>query len=131
VEALSSKPALTSSDEFELLMLRSAIELEQFAFSPRTSFKRREPSKQTMNRVPSLKRWPPIEIVNLRLPEKREAPHSEGRKLMIQVYVKGHLRWQWYPSLQTHKLIEIKEHIRGPKDAPLKPKPTKVYKVTR
>lgn len=125
--------ALDSSmlNKERLGLLHVAIALEQFAFSPRTSFKRREPSKQTMNRNPSLKQWPPIEIINLRLPEKKENPDSKGRELTIRFYVKGHLRRQWRPSTKDHKLIWIDEHIRGPKDAPLKPKPTKVYKVTR
>ena len=122
---------LRISSGMSLTPLLIAIALEQFGFSSRTVFKQRLPTKQTTNRNPSLKRYPPIEIINLRLPEKKESPESKGQKLMVQIYVSGHPRWQWYPSLQEHKLIWIPEHTRGPKDAPLKPKPTKVYKVTR
>jgi hypothetical protein len=126
VESIAANP----DDHIAILnKLRASIQLEQFAFSPHTTSRPRPTLKQQ-----SAKRWkeyPAIEIVNLRLPEKKEHPESEGRAISIQFYVKGHLRKQWYPSEKTHKLIWIDEHIRGPKDAPLKPKPTKIYKVTR
>jgi hypothetical protein len=111
--------------------LRMAIQLERYGFSPCATIKQRPTFKQVMNRNQTLRQWPAIEIVNLRLPKKKDNPDSEGRELSIRFYVKGHLRRQWRPSTKDHKLIWIEEHIRGPEDAPLKPKPTKVYKVTR
>lgn len=111
--------------------LRMAIQLERYAFSPCTAIKHRPTLRQAMNRNPIKREWPAIEIINLRLPEKKDNPDSEGRELTIRFYVKGHFRRQWRPSTKDHKLIWIEEHIRGPKDAPLKPKPTKIYKVTR
>lgn len=131
VESLLAQPDLTPFEERSLFNLRLAIALEQFAFSPRTVIKQRPTLKQAMNRNPVKREWPAIEIVNLRLPEKKENPDAEGRELTIRFYVKGHLRRQWRPSTKDHKLIWIEEHIRGPENAPLKPKPTKIYKVTK
>lgn len=129
-EVYTINKLLATQDE-RLHVLAQASAYESFAFSPYTTFKQRPTFRQALSRTPTKREWPAIEIINLRLPEKKEDSDSEGRKLTICFYVKGHLRRQWRPSTKDHKLIWIKEHIRGPKDAPLKPKPTKVYKVTR
>lgn len=42
--------------------------------------------------------------------------------------VRGHLRAQWYPSDETHKLIWIAPYVKGPADMPMK---APVFKVIR
>ena len=42
--------------------------------------------------------------------------------------VRCHRRAQWYPSLQSYKIIWVKAHIKGPDDAPFK---TTAYRVDR
>ena len=42
--------------------------------------------------------------------------------------VRCHRRKQWYPSLQGHKIIWVKAHVKGPDDAPFK---STAYKVDR
>ena len=42
--------------------------------------------------------------------------------------VRGHLRAQWYPSLQAHRVIYVPPHVKGPEDKPLK---TRVSRVIR
>jgi len=131
VEALLAQDEITGSDEHALRALSMAITFEQYAFSPGATIKQRPTLRYVLNRSPPKREWPAIEIINLRLPEKKENSDSEGRELTIRFYVKGHFRRQWRPSTKDHKLIWIDEHIRGPEDAPLKPKPTKIYKVTK
>ena len=43
-------------------------------------------------------------------------------------WVSGHIRAQWYPSLQGHKLIWIAPYVKGPDDKPIK---ETVYHVKR
>jgi hypothetical protein len=42
--------------------------------------------------------------------------------------VNGHVRAQWYPSEQAHRLIWIAPYLKGPEDAPML---THAYKVAR
>src|SRR5262245_2940319 len=106
-----------------LTALLYVIALERFAFDYHSVSKLRPAFSKRSSPNTKMKEWPPIEIINLRLPEKKENPDAEGRELTIRFYVKGHFRRQWRPSTKDHKLIWIEEHIRGPKDAQLKPKP--------
>lgn len=39
-----------------------------------------------------------------------------------QWWVSGHIRAQWYPSKNSHKLIWIAPHLKGPSDKPIKEK---------
>ena len=104
--------------------------LEYYAFSPCTTYKQRPTVNQGMNASrgrSSRDSWPAIEVVHLRLPKKPEHYEPTGRHINIRYTVTEHLRRQ--PTKGGIKLITIKEHKRGPKDAPEKPKRTKVYKV--
>jgi hypothetical protein len=44
-----------------------------------------------------------------------------GEGMCVRHRVRGHLRWQWYPSLQSHKLIWINAHVspKLPKEMPI------------
>jgi hypothetical protein len=57
-----------------------------------------------------------------------ETPTGTGRTYSVQWIVSGHIRNQWYPSEQRHKLIWIAPYTKGPQGAPLK---TTTYKVAR
>lgn len=104
--------------------------LEHYAFSPYTTFKHRPTLKQAMSRNPQARKFSAIEIVNLRIPKRRQdAEPGSGKKLDMRIQVTEHLRRQ--PTKQGIKLITIAEHWRGPDDAPVKPKTKKVYKVNR
>lgn len=58
---------------------------------------------------------------------EREAGVSD-RAYHYRWWVKGHYRWQWYPSLGSHRLIWIRPFLKGPDNAP---PIEKIYAVTR
>jgi hypothetical protein len=113
----------------EIRPLWQSAALEAFAFSPYTAVKHRPTLKQVLNPNPKKKEWPAIEVINLRLPAKREHSEPSGRKIDIRFPVKEHLRRQ--PTKEGVKLITIAEHWRGPETAPVKPKTQKIYKVVK
>lgn len=50
-----------------------------------------------------------------------EGPHKEGEKLKWRVYVRGHDRkFRDQVTREIYRTIWIREHVRGPKDAPWK-----------
>ena len=72
---------------------------------------------------------PPIHVVKLRqAPIRSNANGNPEREYKHQWWVRGHIRAQWYPSLKGHKLVWIREHLKGPSDAPII---QKVYDVQR
>lgn len=119
----------SGSPDDRLIPFFQACALEAFAFSPYTTIKHRLTLKQAINPNPGRKEWPAIEVVSLRLPAKREHSDPTGRKINVRYSVTEHMRRQ--PTRDGIKIITIEEHFRGPKDAPLKPKRPKVYKVVK
>jgi len=116
-----------SADEKAALAMAQV--LEHYAFSPYTSYRERPTFQQALNPNPSKKKFSAIEIVNLRIPKRRDDAQATGRKINIRYEVSSHLRRQ--PTKQGIKLITIPGHVRGPESAPLKPKTKKVYKVVK
>ena len=55
--------------------------------------------------------------------------HGEREETFWPNPVKEH--WRRQPTKNGIKLIMIAEHWRGPKDAPIKPRLSKVYKVIK
>jgi hypothetical protein len=104
--------------------------LEYYAFSPYTTFRQRPTFKQALSKDPAARKWSAIEIVNLRIPKRRpDAQIGTGKKLDMRISVSEHLRRQ--PTKNGIKLITIAEHMRGPENAPVKPRAKKVYKVVK
>lgn len=144
IEALSHTDYIESQDRSETAqsILRNAHKIglvdlafagfyEDFAFSPYASIKLKPVLKSGFNHKPLPKEWPPIEVVNLRMPEMTDSPQSEGcRKFRIQFSVMEHLR-RIIDKEGKERLVKVREHIKGPKDAPLKPKTDRIYKVTK
>lgn len=63
-----------------------------------------------------------VTFIILRRPESRPHPSAETESVVDWHYrwiVSGHLRAQWYPSEQAHRLIWIAPYLKGPEDAPL------------
>lgn len=54
--------------------------------------------------------------------------HGDEKGYNIRWIVRGHMRAQWYPTLEAHRLIWIAPYVKGPDSAPLK---QTLYKVTR
>lgn len=76
---------------------------------------------------------PTVEVVYLRRSEPREADGPGAGRTRDHEYcwlVKEFPRRQWFPSLGRHQLIMVAEHIRGPKDRPLK-HAKRIYAVNR
>jgi len=109
------------------MMMLLAIALEKFAFSTYAATRLCLTRKQQTAK--KWKEWPAIEIVSLRVPEKKKESEGEQWEYSCQFYVKGH--WHKYHTKEGIILRFVDEYIKGPKDAPLKPKPTKIYKVIR
>jgi len=112
-------------------LFADAVIMEHFAFSPYATTKLRPTHRHMGNPRKYPLQFQPIEIINLRLPEKIDHPESTGRSINLRFPVTGFIRRQWYPSLGIHKPIPIAPHWRGPEDAPIKPHTERVYKVTR
>jgi len=119
---------VTEGEEKAKGLLRASA-LEAFAFSPYAVTRPRPTTKQAINPNPKKKGWPAIEVVSLRLPEKRPPSAPTGRKIDLRFPVKEHLRRQ--PTKEGIRLITIHQHWRGPENAPVKPKTQKVYKVVK
>lgn len=91
------------------------------------------PPRQARKRAERAGKEPDVHVVHLRRhardlggeEEETGEVDSEGkRKIRVRFWVKPFWRRQWYPKQQTHRLILIPPHERGPADAPLKTKPT-------
>lgn len=119
----------TNKPDDRLIPFFQCAALEAFAFSSYAVTRPRPTNKQAINPNPKKKGWPAIEVVSLRLPEKRPPSAPTGRKIDLRFPVKEHMRRQ--PTKEGIKLITIAEHWRGPKNAPIKPKTQKVYKVVK
>jgi len=73
---------------------------------------------------------PDVSVIKLRVPEKEMGSVSAGgtKGRHHHWWVRSHLRAQWYPKDQAHKVIWIPPHIRGDLDKPLL---QHVYEVAR
>lgn len=71
-----------------------------------------------------------VTFVTLRRPEggRRERGEETDVNWQHRWLVNGHVRAQWYPSEQAHRLIWIAPYIKGPPDAPML---EHAYKVAR
>jgi len=71
---------------------------------------------------------PRVAFIELR----RSAPHQASEKRIGPVewsyrwLVSGHLRRQWYPSEEKHRVIYVPPHVKGPGDKPLKQSASRV-----
>jgi len=118
---------ITAGEQNCISRIAMACRYEEHAFSPYATIRQRPMRKQLVSPIP--RQWPMIEIVNLRLPEKKENGQTTGRSINLRFPVIGHMRRQ--PTKEGIKLIEIAPHWRGPEHAPVKPKIPKVYKVIK
>lgn len=71
-----------------------------------------------------------VTFVILRRPENKRHKDEESQSVdwKHRWIVNGHVRAQWYPSEQAHRLIWIAPYLKGPEDAPML---THAYKVAR
>ena len=67
-----------------------------------------------------------ISVLRLRRARNKAEHETEGYTLQWRVVVRGHWRRQYYPTLgpvesdESHRLIWINPHIKGPEDAPIR-----------
>lgn len=72
-----------------------------------------------------------VRVVDLRTIQHekgRQPNHGEPVDWGSRWWVRGHIRAQWCPSSQSHKLIWIAAHLKGPEDKPIA---EKVYRVVQ
>lgn len=71
-----------------------------------------------------------LNVVTLRstVREAVAVERGEGPVWKQRWLVRGHLRAQWYPSLQSHRVVWIAPYLKGPEDAPVK---VPIYRVAR
>lgn len=74
-----------------------------------------------------------VQFIDLRRVETTTSKNQDVEETYNRDYhwrwlVSGHIRNQWYPTTQSHKLIWIQPYIKGPEDRPLKPR---AYHVKR
>lgn len=75
-----------------------------------------------------------VATVHLRRSERKVSETDEEhveRDYKFQWTVRGHVRQQWYPSLQEHLPCYIHAHVKGPEGLPLKPRTTPIMAVVR
>jgi hypothetical protein len=87
------------------------------------------PIRRALKKTTAADTEPPIHVVKLR---QTSTPHggagATDRELRHQWWVRGHIRAQWFPSMKGHRLIWIREYLKGPSDAPII---RKIYDVQR
>lgn len=79
---------------------------------------------------------PPIKLINLRRPERREqtkeeAEHAKKRNYKCWWMVDAHWRKQWYPTLNRHQQVRILSYPKGNMSGVFKAPREKVYKAMR
>lgn len=74
-----------------------------------------------------------VSVVLLRERERRVVVAGEGERHYDdwQWLVTGHVRQQYYPSLDKHLPVLISPYIKGPEGKPMKPRTTPIYLVNR
>lgn len=79
-----------------------------------------------------------VQVVQLRRTEPRQLGVQEDVNGEAQIVdwnwqwtVKGHVRQQFYATLNEHLPVWIHPYVKGPEDKPLKPRATPIYSVTR
>jgi len=97
---------------------------------------RRETSRAVKKRALKNNQEAPsdVQIVTLRRKEQdrqKENPNGKVVDWQWQWFVEHFWRHQWYPNEARHKWIFIETFIKGPKDKPIKPIPTKVFIAKR
>lgn len=117
-------------------LAHSELLLAQFAFlnSPYVERRPSRPDRASRREWEKTQKSPAPEILVVKLREPlpafaKDAPHTgRVRGLDGHWWVRGHIRAQWYPSLNAHKVIWIKPFMKGDVSRPLK---QKVYAVMR
>ncbi len=105
---------------------RFAIDLLAFLHTPFVEVSTERPPKppKRSHRGRKTPAAPPlVRVINLRTRDVPRPEPGEGSDVVRWAYrwiVRGHYRAQWYPSTQTHRLIWISPHQKGPDDRPLK-----------
>lgn len=72
-----------------------------------------------------------VSVITLRrrlLSKPPSEGNGEARARKNRWWVSGHIRAQWYPSLQGHKLIWVAPYLKGPGGKPIR---DRVYEVKR
>jgi hypothetical protein len=73
-----------------------------------------------------------VSVITLRreIPRKQKPSDGPGEDIDYKNrwWVSGHIRAQWYPSLEAHKLIWVAPYLKGPDGMPIK---ERVYDVNR
>jgi len=97
---------------------------------------RHQPDRHTRRRIEREKQIAPpfIEVVTLRRKEVDRQEETKGKRdvdWQWQWTVQGHWRKQWYGAEGVHKPVLIDAYVKGPKDKPLKPPSTKIFRAVR
>ena len=119
-------------NEMEQNSLSPLLAKLSFLNSPFVSAERERlprPIRRELARAPAADTDPPIHVVKLR---EASTPNGgaggTGSEFRHQWWVRGHIRAQWFPSMKGHRLIWIREYLKGPSDAPII---RKIYDVQR
>lgn len=73
-----------------------------------------------------------VKVITLRRYDERAKVAEPGEvDWQYQWDVRGHWRWQWYPSLGYHQSIWIEPFTKGPPDRPFKADQRRVFAVVR
>lgn len=91
-------------------------------------------ARKRLDRAGVTKHADSVQVVYLRRIAPREASNGgtgEAREWSCQWTVAGHVRQQWYRSLQMHLPVYIHPYLKGPEDKPLKKRSTPIFAVTR
>lgn len=121
-------------DEPQKGLLTSILLLCAFLASPYIPQQRRSPSRASRRDCVRAGRVDPddhVTFVLLRQPVARKRDKDDDPQSIEWKHrwlVRGHVRAQWYPSEQAHRLIWIAPYLKGPVDAPML---THAYKVAR
>jgi hypothetical protein len=110
-------------NEMEQNSLSPLLAKLSFLNSPFVSAERERlprPIRRALKKTTAADTEPPIHVVKLR---EASTPNGgaggTGSEFRHQWWVRGHIRAQWFPSMKGHRLIWIREYLKGPSDAPI------------
>lgn len=84
------------------------------------------PDRRAVERMFGTKKENLLSVLRLRRARNKSEAETEGYTLQWRVVVRGHWRRQYYPSMgpvdapDSHRLIWINPHIKGPDNAPVR-----------
>lgn len=118
-------------------MIRFAVAASMFLRMKLAVEERHRPDRAARRRMAKLydpaltERLVSVILLRKRATAPRETAEPGDREYHVRWWVGGHIRQQWYPSLDKRLPILISPYIKGNENDPLKPRTTPIFLINR